>query len=85
MKIYVVEYRPEWREMFEEEKHRLRAVLDTVPARIEHIGSTSVVGLAAKPIIDIMVGLPDFSALPGFRVSLQRPFCPMCIRRLLRI
>ena len=61
MKISVVEYRPEWREMFEEEKHRLRAVLDEVSAQIEHIGSTSVVGLAAKPIIDIMVGLPDFS------------------------
>lgn len=62
MKVSVVEYRPQWQAMFEAEKHRLRAVLDKVSARIEHIGSTAVGGLAAKPIIDIMVGLPDFSA-----------------------
>lgn len=61
MKVSVVEYRPQWQKIFEEEKLRLRAVLNEVSARIEHIGSTSVVGLAAKPIIDIMIGLPDFS------------------------
>lgn len=61
MKVSVVEYRPQWREMFEEEKRLLGAVLDVVSAKIEHIGSTAVNGLAAKPIIDIMVGLPDFS------------------------
>jgi GrpB-like predicted nucleotidyltransferase (UPF0157 family) len=61
MKVSVVEYRPQWQEMFEEEKQFLQTVLGEVPARVEHIGSTAVAGLAAKPIIDIMVGLPDFS------------------------
>lgn len=61
MKVSVVEYRAQWRAMFEEEKQRLGATLDEVATRIEHIGSTAVKGLAAKPIIDIMVGLPDFS------------------------
>jgi len=47
--------------MFEEEKRLLREVLGEVSAKVEHIGSTAVNGLAAKPIIDIMLGLPDFS------------------------
>lgn len=62
MKVSVVEYRPQWQRMFEEEKHLLQAILGEASAKIEHIGSTAVVGLAAKPIIDIMIGLPDFSA-----------------------
>ncbi len=47
--------------MFEDEKRVLRNALSEVSARIEHIGSTAVPGLAAKPIIDIMIGLDDFS------------------------
>jgi GrpB-like predicted nucleotidyltransferase (UPF0157 family) len=61
MKVTVVEYRPEWRKMFEDEKRILQTALGDVPAQIEHIGSTAVAGLAAKPIIDLMVGLKDFS------------------------
>jgi GrpB-like predicted nucleotidyltransferase (UPF0157 family) len=61
MKVTIVEYNPEWREMFEEEKSVLQTALREVPSQIEHIGSTAVAGLAAKPIIDIMVGLEDFS------------------------
>lgn len=62
MKVSVVEYRPRWQKMFEEEKRLLQAVLGGAPALVEHIGSTAVAGLAAKPVIDIMIGLPDFSA-----------------------
>ncbi len=47
--------------MFEEERQSLQAALVEASAEVEHIGSTAVVGLAAKPVIDIMVGLPDFS------------------------
>lgn len=61
MKVTIVEYRPEWRRMFEDEKRILQAALRGVPAEIEHIGSTAVEGLAAKPIIDIMVGLEEFA------------------------
>jgi GrpB-like predicted nucleotidyltransferase (UPF0157 family) len=61
MKVSIVEYRPEWRKMFETEKGLLQATLGKTPARIEHIGSTAVAGLAAKPIIDLMIGLEDFS------------------------
>lgn len=61
MRVSVVEYRPEWRRLFEDERPVIAAALGDVSARIEHVGSTSVVGLAAKPVIDIMVGLEDFS------------------------
>lgn len=61
MKVTVVEYRPEWQKIFEDEKRILQTALGDVPAQIEHIGSTAVAGLAAKPIIDLMVGLEDFS------------------------
>ena len=61
MKVTVAEYRPEWQKIFEDEKRILQTSLGDVPAQIEHIGSTAVVGLAAKPIIDLMVGLEDFS------------------------
>ena len=47
--------------MFENEKRFLHTALGEIPAQIEHIGSTAVTGLVAKPIIDIMVGLEDFS------------------------
>jgi GrpB-like predicted nucleotidyltransferase (UPF0157 family) len=66
MKVSVVEYRPQWRKMFEEERHLLQTVFGEASIKIEHIGSTAVVGLAAKPIIDIMIGLPDFSAADKF-------------------
>src|SRR5215212_10965718 len=61
MKVSIVVHRPEWGRMFEDEKKALGAALGGVAARVEHVGSTSVVGLAAKPVIDIMVGLEDFS------------------------
>ncbi|MEM1001005.1 MAG: GrpB family protein, partial [Bacteroidota bacterium] len=61
MKIEIHPYNPAWPQLFAEEKQRLSAQLDGLGARIEHIGSTSVPDLAAKPIIDIAVGLqsPD--------------------------
>lgn len=61
MKIEMVDYRPEWAQLFEQEKAVLYGVLVQAKAVIEHIGSTSVPGLAAKPIIDIMIGLADFT------------------------
>jgi GrpB-like predicted nucleotidyltransferase (UPF0157 family) len=61
MKITIVEYSPAWIEGFEREKQLLQSVLEGNSCVIEHIGSTSVIGLAAKPVIDIMIGLRDFS------------------------
>jgi GrpB-like predicted nucleotidyltransferase (UPF0157 family) len=61
MKITIAEYSPAWSRLFEQEMRLLEIALGKDTAIFEHIGSTAVVGLAAKPIIDIMVGPYDFS------------------------
>jgi GrpB-like predicted nucleotidyltransferase (UPF0157 family) len=56
--VEIVDYDPRWPLLFEEEAKRLRAVLD--PSQIigpEHFGSTAIPGLAAKPIIDILIAV----------------------------
>jgi GrpB-like predicted nucleotidyltransferase (UPF0157 family) len=57
--IQVVEYDPAWPGLFEREKTRLLAVLGGMTQGIHHVGSTSIVGLAAKPKIDIDSVLQD--------------------------
>jgi GrpB-like predicted nucleotidyltransferase (UPF0157 family) len=52
-------YNPAWIEKFEQEAERLKEVLGDDLLGVEHIGSTSVPGLPAKPIIDIMVLVAD--------------------------
>ena len=53
--IAVVDYDPKWPESFEAECELLSRTLGKVASRIDHIGSTVVPGLAAKPIIDILL------------------------------
>jgi GrpB-like predicted nucleotidyltransferase (UPF0157 family) len=55
--IVVQDYDPQWPALFEEERTRLQQVLGVMAVVIEHVGSTAVVGLAAKPIIDVLVGV----------------------------
>ncbi len=58
--VTVVEYRFEWPALASEEAGRLVAALAGLPAVIEHIGSTAVPGLAAKPVIDLMLGTDTY-------------------------
>jgi len=60
-RIHIVDYDPRWPELFEREAKRIRRVLGRRALRIEHAGSTSVPGLAAKPIIDILLVVADSS------------------------
>nr|WP_281352918.1 GrpB family protein [Mesorhizobium camelthorni] len=55
--ISVSDYDPAWPAMFKQERARLQSVLGTLILAIEHMGSTAVPGLAAKPIIDLLVGV----------------------------
>ena len=57
--IAIVDYDAAWPGTFEHERDRVRRALGPVALRIEHIGSTAVPGLAAKPIIDVLVTLED--------------------------
>jgi len=58
-RISMVDYDPHWPELFGREADRIRAALGCRALRIEHTGSTSVPGLVAKPIIDMLLVLTD--------------------------
>ena len=53
----LVDYDSEWPVLFAEERDRLQSVLSGISLGIEHYGSTAVLGLRAKPIIDILIGI----------------------------
>ena len=57
--IVIVDYDPAWPGRFELERDRIQRALGELAHRIEHIGSTSVPGLAAKPIVDVMVSVDN--------------------------
>jgi len=60
--VLIENYDPRWADMFAEEKFRILEKVNQSDAVVHHVGSTSVLGLAAKPIIDIMVVVRDHSA-----------------------
>jgi GrpB-like predicted nucleotidyltransferase (UPF0157 family) len=62
--ILVVDYDPQWPILFEKEKAAITAALGSRFLRIEHMGSTAVPGLVAKPVIDIAVGVQSLAAAP---------------------
>lgn len=65
MKIEIVDYDPRWPELAGQAIGELTEALPETFTRIEHIGSTSVPGLAAKPVIDLMAGVDDLDLAAG--------------------
>ena len=57
MKVFIAPYNPNWPVLFEQEKARLADALRGHFVDIQHIGSTSVPGLGAKPILDIIIAV----------------------------
>jgi GrpB-like predicted nucleotidyltransferase (UPF0157 family) len=70
--VEIVAYDPAWPGRFAELGRELRAGLGDVALRIDHIGSTSVPGLAAKPVIDVQVSVAAFEPLAAFSQPLER-------------
>ncbi|HLS94556.1 MAG TPA: GrpB family protein [Sphingobacterium sp.] len=64
-------YDPAWKLAFEDIKDQLSRLLSPLEPRIDHIGSTAVEGLSAKPIIDVLVGVRDQSSLDRVPVLLS--------------
>lgn len=56
------EYDPTWPQRYAEHEARIRTALGAQSVSVEHVGSTSVPGLAAKPIIDVLVTVEDITA-----------------------
>lgn len=62
-KVIVVPYDPQWKESFTLLKQRVENALGELAIAVEHVGSTSVEGLFAKPIIDLDIVIDDYSVL----------------------
>ena len=59
--IILTDYDPRWPQLFEQEANHLRALLtDDLILRVEHVGSTAIPDMAAKPVIDMLVEIPSF-------------------------
>ena len=80
--VVLVDYDPEWPARFSFEAERIRATLGAAVLLLEHVGSTSVPGLCAKPVIDMVLGVRDSADEPayvkpledrGYRLRIREP------------
>ena len=80
--ITLVEWDASWPVLFDREAVRVRGALGPAVLQLEHVGSTSVPGLVAKPIIDILLGVRDSADEPsyvpaltgvGYRLVIREP------------
>lgn len=69
--VVIVEYDPRWPMMYEEEKARILDAIGHRLVALEHMGSTSVPGLAAKPIIDMMAAIDSLANVQECVTSLR--------------
>lgn len=67
----ITEYQSEWAEKFNTESENIRAVLGEEMKDIQHIGSTSIPGTLAKPLIDIAVLVDSIENIPLFTKKLE--------------
>ncbi len=70
--VEIVPYNPEWPLLFRQLGGQLRAQLGDAALRIDHIGSTSVPGLDAKPIIDVQISVSSLEPLEAYKLPLER-------------
>ena len=71
--VILEEYDSSWPEKFEKEKEHLMSIIDSWNyGSIEHVGSTAVLGMVAKPVIDIMFGVKSLeSSKPAIEVLIE--------------
>jgi GrpB-like predicted nucleotidyltransferase (UPF0157 family) len=69
--VRIVEYDRAWPVLAEQEVGRIRSALGDVAVRVEHVGSTAVPGLAAKPIIDLQLSVEAIDPLERYVVPLE--------------
>lgn len=69
--VWIVPYDTTWPDQFQQLAQPMRNALGLIALRIDHIGSTSVPHLAAKPIIDIQISVADFEPLEVYSLPLE--------------
>jgi len=72
--VTLEEYNSNWSKMFKEEKENLKKMFKDLAVEIEHIGSTSVEGLSAKPIIDVAVGVKNLKDFDKIKECFEEPY-----------
>lgn len=70
--ILIVDYDPEWPEIYRREATRIQEALGELALRIEHTGSTAVPGLAAKPIIDMLLVVTNSADENAYSPALEK-------------
>lgn len=78
--VTLAEYDPCWPALYEREAARIGEVLGEQVVLLEHVGSTSVPGLCAKPVIDILLVVPDSDDEPAYVPALQSAGYRLVIR-----
>jgi GrpB-like predicted nucleotidyltransferase (UPF0157 family) len=78
--VRLCDYGPRWPVLYEREAARIRSVLGERVLLLEHVGSTSVPGLAAKPIIDILLVVADPADEPSYLTPLEQAGYRLVIR-----
>lgn len=71
-KIEIADYDPRWPDWFQREAERVRTALGERALRIEHTGSTSVPGLPAKPIIDMLLAVANSADESSYVSALEK-------------
>ena len=79
--IVIEEYNPAWCARFEQVKAALQEALGPLAHQIEHFGSTAVPGLAAKPIVDIVVTVDDADDETSYGPPLERAGFALRVRQ----
>jgi GrpB-like predicted nucleotidyltransferase (UPF0157 family) len=70
--VIIVDYDPNWVITFRKLRSQIEESVEGLPVKIEHVGSTAILGAAAKPIIDIDLVLPSADTIPRAIQSLER-------------
>lgn len=68
--VIIKPYDPEWAEMYERLRTRLIHHVGGQVIRVDHIGSTAVPGLAAKPVIDVQISIVDLHSMDDFKMRM---------------
>ncbi len=70
-KVVVIPHDPSWTEQYKQEAARLTAVFEPILLDIQHIGSTAIPGILAKPIIDIIIVVTEIAAVAPLMVAME--------------
>ena len=71
-KVVLEKHNPNWAKMFEAEKKELQKIFGDLALSIEHVGSTSIPGIMAKPLVDIQVGLHKLEDFEKVRAKFEK-------------